>query len=90
MPKLAKFLQIDFFKGYQELLAQIATEHQNEFNQWLMVYSKQQPTENNSSKQGAKAQENKLNKMNRYWYRTYLIPKHLPINERHNHVLNVN
>ncbi|QSX40912.1 collagenase [Shewanella cyperi] len=74
--QLSQWLKRDYFGGYEELLAQIATEQQEAFTLWLGALRPQTEEE---------APVSYPRKQNRYAYRDYLRPAHLIQDEQHFH-----
>ncbi|WP_394204873.1 collagenase [Shewanella waksmanii] len=74
--KLSQYLKTDYFEGY-ELLLKDLTAHQDQFASWLKVQV--------DNFEDAEQNKPKINKINRYAYRDYLMPEHLTINPQHQH-----
>ncbi|GLX79848.1 hypothetical protein tinsulaeT_31880 [Thalassotalea insulae] len=90
MRALAANLKIDFFDGYRRLLTDIEQQYSSEFKLWLIQQLARQQTLNVGNSVEAESAKGTVKKMNRYWYRSYLQPAHLPLTIRHNHLINVN
>lgn len=78
--QLAHFLRTDYFEGYSELLDSLVAKHDNKFANYLATYKQANPYQEAAVKA-------KPNKLYRYLYRDYLMPKALKINAQHNHIL---
>lgn len=74
--QLSKYLKTDYFEGY-ELLLEDLSAHQAQFAAWLQVQV--------DNFEDAEQDKPKINKINRYAYRDYLMPAHLSINSQHQH-----
>ncbi|ASJ98420.1 collagenase [Shewanella marisflavi] len=75
--KLSHYLKTDYFEGYEKLLDELSKE-QAAFSTWLT----DQVADFN---EGESDNTPKINRLNRYAYRDYLIPAHLKINQAHQH-----
>ena len=78
--QLAHFLRTDYFDGYSELLDRLVAKHSDKFAHYLASYKQTNPHQE-------AAQKEKPNRLYRYLYRDYLMPKTLKINAEHNHIL---
>ncbi|MCG9714005.1 collagenase [Shewanella insulae] len=75
--RLSHYLKTDYFEGYEKLLDELA-QQQSAFSNWL-TEQVAQFEENDTDKAP------KINKLNRYAYRDYLMPAHLKLDEAHQH-----
>ncbi|MXR70241.1 collagenase [Shewanella sp. JBTF-M18] len=75
--RLSHYLKTDYFEGYEKLLDELA-QQQSAFSNWL-TEQVAQFEENDADKAP------KINKLNRYAYRDYLMPTHLKLDEAHQH-----
>lgn len=77
--QLQQHLKGDFYQGYADTLAQLAAQHEDGFTAFLDNYP---ATEENAEDKA----KHKINKLYRYLYRDYLMPKHLSYDEQHRHL----
>ncbi|QYJ97578.1 collagenase [Shewanella alkalitolerans] len=75
--RLSHYLKTDYFEGYEKLLDEL-TEQQSAFSNWL-TEQVAQFEEHDTDKAP------KINKLNRYAYRDYLMPSHLKLDGAHQH-----
>ncbi|MDP5147447.1 collagenase [Shewanella sp. ULN5] len=75
--QLSRYLKTDYFEGYELLLVELS-KHQQQFAVWLNDQAA--AFENETAQAPAK-----INKLDRYGYRDYLIPSHLTQNNKHLH-----
>ncbi|CAM4184441.1 MULTISPECIES: collagenase [Shewanella] len=74
---LSHYLKTDYFEGYEKLLDELS-EQQEAFSVWLT-----QQVADFKEKETNKTP--KINKLNRYAYRDYLMPAHLKLDSAHQH-----
>ncbi|CAM4189949.1 collagenase [Pseudoalteromonas byunsanensis] len=75
---LQRSLREDFYKGYNDKLVELASQHEDNFKVFLATLLGADPEVQTS-------QRATINKEYRYLYRSYLQPPHLKLTEQHQH-----